>query len=74
MTSVLIRREILAETHRKEVFCAMQGKGDHLPGKKRSLLEKKKTANISDFQPSDSSKVYTNGLGCPVSGTLLHWP
>lgn len=42
MTSVLIRREIWAETHRKEVFCAMQGKGDHLQGKKRSLLEKKK--------------------------------
>lgn len=32
------------------------------------------TANISDFQTSNSSKVNTNGIGCPVSGTLLHWP
>lgn len=46
MTSVLIRREIWAETHRKEVFCAMQGKGDHLQGKKRSLLEKKNCQHL----------------------------
>lgn len=71
MTSVLIRREIWAETHRKEVFCAMQVT---IFRERREAFWKKKTANISDFQPSDSSKVNTNGLGCPVSGTLLQWP